>query len=424
MNKHVVYLSLGSNIGNRLGYIHEALRHLKQSMIVDQVSFLYQTDPVGFTDQDAFLNCVCKCSTDKQPDEILKSLEMIMTTMGRIRSVKWGPRIIDIDILFYDDVVIITELLIIPHPRMHERAFVLEPLCDIDPNIIHPSYNKTVRELLDSLDELPLQKVSQIGNKIFEWGKRTYVLGIVNATPDSFSGDGIMNKTKDEWVRRAKQLVLDGADCLDVGAMSSRPGHQLISEDEELKRLIPVICSIRPHVTIPISIDTFRSSVARAAIDAGADMINSIWGAEYDPGILGVVVDKEIPLVLTVNRSVTDYFSTEKSLVRMIQDALAAGVYPWNITIDPGIGFVQRTEDNYEVIKSISTIAAYGYPVLVGASRKKFIRQIMNIVDNNALVVSNVIAHVIMARAGASMVRVHDVAVVVDGLRISDTLGI
>ncbi|MEI8224038.1 MAG: dihydropteroate synthase [bacterium] len=424
MNKHAVYLSLGSNMGNRLGYIHEALRHLKQGMIVDQVSFLYQTDPVGFTDQDAFLNCVCKCSTDKQPNELLKLLEMIMATMGRVRAIKWGPRIIDIDILLYDDLVVTTELLTIPHPRMHERAFVLEPLCDINSVMIHPGYGKTVRELLDSLNELPLQKVSQIGNKIFEWGKRTHVLGIVNATPDSFSGDGIMHKTEDEWVQGAQQLVLDGADCLDIGAMSTRPGHDLISEDEELRRLIPVLRAIRPHVTTPISVDTFRPSVARAAINAGADMINSIWGAEYDPGILDVVIEKEVALVLTVNRSVTDYYSSEKTLMQMIQDAQTAGIYPWNIIVDPGIGFVQHTEDNYEIIKNIPAIAAYGYPVLVGASRKKFIRQIAGTTDNNALVIPNVVAHVIMARAGATMVRVHDVAAVVDGLRISDTLGI
>lgn len=424
MSNHVVYLALGSNKGERLGYIHEALRMIKQHLTLEAVSFLYQTDPVGFTDQDAFLNCVCKWTTDKQPYELLDLFEMIMTTMGRVRSVKWGPRIIDIDILLYDNQIITTELLTVPHPRMHERAFVLEPFCDIDPNFIHPTCRKTMKALLDNLHEPPLQKVSQIGGRLFEWGKQAYVLGIVNATPDSFSGDGLVAQSHNDQRSHLERLVLGGADCLDVGAMSTRPGHHLISEEEEIARLIPIIHSIKQLSTIPISVDTFRSRVAGLAIEAGASMINSIWGAEYDPRLLYVASIKEVPLVLTVNRSITDYFSTEKTIEQMISEALAAGIYPWNIIIDPGIGFVKQTVDNYKIVQNIPAMTEQGYPILVGTSRKKFIRDLARKTANNELVMPNVLVHVAMVRAGASIVRVHDVAAVVDGLRISATLGL
>jgi dihydropteroate synthase len=297
---------------------------------------------------------------------------------------------------------------------MYEREFVMKPLADINPDLARKVTGDTSR----------VQKVTQIGNQLFAWGTKTFVVGIVNATPDSFSGDGLMSKTDSEQLEHINQLVIGGAAILDIGAMSSKPGHQLVSEKEELERLIPIIKQVKQNVDIPISVDTFRSNVARAAIDAGADMINSIWGAEYDPELLRVVQEKNIPIVLTQNRMVTHYFQTDKLLQDMIDEALRAGIYPWNIIVDPGIGFVQHTEDNYEVIKNIPSIVAYGYPVLVGASRKKFIRQRVGTTDNNALVVSNVVAHVAMARAGASIVRVHDVAAVVDGLRISDTLGI
>lgn len=424
MNNHKVYLSLGSNQGDRLGYIHEALRRIKQEMFVEQLSFMYQTDPVGFTDQGKFLNCVCKCSTDKNPDELLQIFETVMTKMGRVRQRVWGPRIIDIDILLVDDLIISSDTLTIPHPRMQDRAFVLEPLCDIDPLIIHPTYNKIVKELLTNLKVVPLQKVSQWGTRLFEWGTRTYVLGIVNATPDSFSGDGLIHKTKTDSMKHIQQLITDGADCLDIGAMSSRPGHELISESEELERLIPVIKQVREITTLPISVDTFRANVAEVAIQAGANVINSIWGAEYDPEILTIAVKYEIPLILTVNRSMTHYFSTEKPLMGMIQEALRAGVYPWNIIIDPGIGFVRTSEENSAIIRNLSIVATHGYPVLVGASRKKFIRDLIGSTDNSALIIPNVVIHTAMARMGASMVRVHDVGAVVDGLRISDTLGI
>jgi dihydropteroate synthase/2-amino-4-hydroxy-6-hydroxymethyldihydropteridine diphosphokinase len=414
MNKQAVYLSLGSNIGNRLSYIHTALEMLRQYMTVDQCSFLYETEPIGFVEQDKFLNIVCKCHTPLTPMELLEFLEQVMTDMGRMRTQKWGPRIIDIDILLYDDIIFNNDRLIIPHPRMYEREFVMKPLADINPDLARKVTGDTSR----------VQKVTQIGNQLFAWGTKTFVVGIVNATPDSFSGDGLMSKTDSEQLEHINQLVIGGAAILDIGAMSSKPGHQLVSEKEELERLIPIIKQVKQNMDIPISIDTFRSNVARAAIDAGADMINSIWGAEYDPELLRVVQEKNIPIVLTQNRMVTHYFQTDKLLQDMIDEALRAGIYPWNIIVDPGIGFVQHTEDNYEVIKNIPGIVAYGYPVLVGVSRKKFIRQIVDTTDNNALVVPNVVAHVAMARAGASIVRVHDVAAVVDGLRISDTLGI
>lgn len=420
--KHIIYLSLGSNLGDRVNYIQVALQKIQLRTVLEKVSFLYETDPVGFLYQPAFLNCACRCSTDLNPIELLNFFEQVMHDMGRIRGAPLGPRIIDIDILMYDDIIFSSDRLTIPHPRMHERTFVMEPLCDIDPNVMHPVLKKNMQELLLDLPMSGLQRVTPIGNQLLRWGTKTYVMGIVNATPDSFSGDGLIGKSEAEIVNHVQSLIQGGADILDIGSMSSRPGHTLIPEGEEIERLIPVITLIRKHFTIPISVDTFRGSVAQAAVDAGADLINSIWGCEYDPELLSVIKEKNIPMVLTENRMVTDYFQTDVTIKSMIQQALAKGTYPWNIIIDPGIGFVKKADDNFELIKNIPKIKELGFPILVGASRKKFIRTLVDKDTNEDLVLANVVVHNHLVQQGADMVRVHDVGAVVEGLAISATL--
>ena len=151
-----VYISLGSNLGDRLGYLYQALDLMKQQLHFEQASFLYETDPVGVTDQNLFLNIVTKWTTEYSPQDLLEIFEKIMKDMGRMRTEKWGPRIIDIDILLYDDLVITTDTLIVPHPRMHERSFVLVPLCDIDPKLVHPLLRKSMQTLLQELNTQPL----------------------------------------------------------------------------------------------------------------------------------------------------------------------------------------------------------------------------------------------------------------------------
>jgi dihydroneopterin aldolase/2-amino-4-hydroxy-6-hydroxymethyldihydropteridine diphosphokinase/dihydropteroate synthase len=419
---HLIHLSLGSNLGHRQDYIQKALKDLEEKICIKKVSFLYETDPVGVLDQPTFLNAACSGVTDLDPYQLLEFLENIMVRMGRVREIKWGPRIIDIDIIFYDQLIIHNQDLIIPHPRLQDRSFVLEPLCDINPDFIHPLIHKKISILLDDIGGRSLIKVTPVGESVFRWKEKTFVMGIVNITNDSFSGDGLVGKKDDEIISHIQTLVDGGADCLDIGAMSTRPGHELISPEDEIIRLAHSIKLIRKHFSIPLSVDTFRMLPARIALEAGANIVNSIWGAEYDPDLLILAKEKRVPIVLTQNRAKTEYFQTDISLELMIKNALNAGIYPWHIIIDPGIGFVIQGEDNLKIIKSIPDYSKWGFPVLVGASRKKFLKNLVHKNSNPDLVCGNVIVHVLLSKMGADIVRVHDVEEVVDGLLISDTL--
>ena len=158
---HIIYLALGTNLGDRLANLHAAINLLSQSSIVHrQSSHVYETPPWGYTDQPAFLNMAVKCETDLDAASLLKRLKQIEVQVGRVESFHWGPRLIDIDILFYDNLVMDTPQLVIPHPRLHERAFVLIPLADIAPDLVHPVLDKTIRELLQAVDRSGIQRAS------------------------------------------------------------------------------------------------------------------------------------------------------------------------------------------------------------------------------------------------------------------------
>lgn len=433
LKQNTVYLSLGSNVGDRVNNIHQAMRHIEQSLELVNTSFLYETDPVGYLDQPAFLNCVCVVRTEKTSDELLEHLEEMMRLLGRVRMIHQGPRTIDIDMLLYqnadgDFVTQNTPRLILPHPRMHERAFVLEPLCDIAPDLMHPLLHKNMRTLLGELSAVdhiqPLQKVTEISGKLFKWGTKSYVMGIVNITSDSFSGDGLLGKDATSQISALKKIAGEGVDILDIGGMSTRPGHALISEVEESRRVEQILKVFRELNTpkelnsslhVPLSVDTFRATVAGAAINQGAGLINSVWGGAYDPQLFLVARDAQVPIVLTENRSVTDYFQTEARMEKLIADAITTGIYRWNIIIDPGIGFVKHAKDNIKIIAHIPKLKALGFPILVGASRKKFLRTIADTDENEKLVALNVLVHLIALALGADIVRVHDVEEVMQG---------
>lgn len=445
---NTIYLSLGSNMGDRAQNIHRAVRALEHEYQLVDTSWLYETEPVGYVDQGAFLNAVVKMTTDKSPEEVLVINERIMKHMGRVRTIHQGPRTIDIDILVYVNAAgaiaeVVTNELTLPHPRMHERAFVLEPLCDIDSELMHSTTRQTMGELLQGLGGRTLQKVTQIGSQLIKWGTRPLVMGILNVTPDSFSGDGII--TGDEMEEgRVQELVDSRSDIIDVGGMSTRPGHHIVSVEQEIARVLPVIrklSELRKGVDIDggntcvapnmycISVDTFRAPVASAAIKAGAQVINSVWGGAYDSQVLNVVAHAQVPIILTQNQSATPYFSTDKKIHDLIRDAIATGVYRWNILIDPGIGFVKRTSDNFSLIAQIPELKKLGYPVVFGASRKKFLQKLLDeaVVTqlahaigssgaearNQLLVPLNGLVHKIAAELGADVVRVHDVGAMV-----------
>ena len=256
------------------------------------------------------------------------------------------------------------------------------------------------------------------------WGVRTYVMGIINVTPDSFSGDGLGGD-----VAAAVDLALrfqdEGADILDIGAVSTRPGHQQVSLDEELRRLMPALEAVANRVKLPISVDTHNAAVARRAVDAGAVIINDIWGLKADPLLAKVAADTGAGLVLMHNQRGTEYRDLLPDVVSSLESsvgtALEAGVPQVNIIIDPGIGFGKTPDHNLEVLAGLDALKAIGCPIMVGASRKSTLGLLLDLppgqrVEGTAATVSLAIA------GGADLVRVHDVKEMVRVCRVADAV--
>jgi len=258
----------------------------------------------------------------------------------------------------------------------------------------------------------------------FLWGSRTYVMGIVNATPDSFSGDGIA-RDADAAVRLAQTFAAAGADIIDVGGESTRPGHEPVSEQEEAARALPAIEAIRRAIDLPISIDTFKPAIAARALELGADMVNCVWGAM--PGIAAAAARAHAPLVIMHNRAAPDYRDDVvreviESLTRSAEEAIAAGVARDHVIVDPGIGFGKTPQHNIEILRRLDEFArVLPYPLLVGTSRKSFIGKITGLpVERRAF---GTAASVVLAIAsGADIVRVHDVADMIPAVQVADAL--
>jgi dihydropteroate synthase len=240
---------------------------------------------------------------------------------------------------------------------------------------------------------------------------KTMVMGILNVTPDSFSDGGQFNAI-DRAVEHAKKLVADGADIIDIGGESTRPGAQKVSLEEELRRVIPVIKAVAAEVDVPISIDTYKAEVAKQAIEAGAHIINDIWGAKADKQMAEVAAHYDVPIILMHNRHHLHYENLIpdmiSDLVESIEIVKKAGVKDENIILDPGIGFAKTLEHNLEVMRHLDEFTKLGYPVLLGTSRKSFIGHVLDLpVDER---VEGTGATVCLGIAkGVHIVRVHDV---------------
>ncbi|MGC5776936.1 dihydropteroate synthase [Paenibacillus pabuli] len=243
-------------------------------------------------------------------------------------------------------------------------------------------------------------------------GTRTLIMGILNVTPDSFS-DGGRYTNVERAVDHAIQMMEDGADLIDIGGESTRPGSKIVGADEELRRIIPVIEALRqqaPH--IPISVDTYKADVARQAIQAGAHIINDVWGAKADPEMARTAAELGCPLILMHNRQERDYTNylvdVVSDLQESVQIALEAGVHPDQIILDPGIGFVKDLNENLTLMSSLGLLNEMGYPVLLATSRKRFIQNTLQVQADDAL--EGTAATVAFGIAqGCQMVRVHDV---------------
>ena len=262
------------------------------------------------------------------------------------------------------------------------------------------------------------------GSERLAWGERTYVMGVINVTPDSFSGDGTCGDVA-AAVEQAVRFQDEGADFLDIGAESTRPGHRPVSEAEELSRLLPALEAIAASVSIPISVDTWKSGVARAAIDHGASIINDVWGLKADPLMAEVAAEYGAGLIVMHNQSGHEYDDLlpdiATSLSWSVNVARSAGVPQENLVIDPGFGFGKTADHNLELLKNLSQLKTLGLPMLVGTSRKSTIGRILGLPPEQR--VEGTAATVAIAIAGsADIVRVHDVREMVRVCRMTDAV--
>lgn len=270
----------------------------------------------------------------------------------------------------------------------------------------------------------------QIGSSLFQWGSQTYVMGIINATPDSFSGDGLIQS--EDWVQQAVEqgigFVEAGAHILDVGGESTRPGADPVEADAELQRVIPVIEALSQAVDVPISIDTYKAVVAEAALDAGAHMVNDVWGLRLDANLAAFCAERNVPLILMHNRSnprnaVQEaklggrYIGTKyNNLLQDVVDELkisiklahAAGITDDKIIIDPGIGFGKTVEQNLALLDQLDFFKSLGYPILLGPSNKSFIGYTLDLPPDDRLEGTAATISIGIDR-GADIIRVHQV---------------
>jgi dihydropteroate synthase len=266
----------------------------------------------------------------------------------------------------------------------------------------------------------------------FTWGTRTYIMAVLNVTPDSFSDGGQFN-TVETALQQAKHLAASGADILDIGGQSTRPNAGDVSVEEELQRVIPVIQAVRQELDIPISIDTTRSQVARAAIAAGADLVNDISGGTYDPELLPTVAELKVPIVLMHIRGTprtmqqqTDYQDLIGEicdfLANQIAAAIAAGIPKAQIAIDPGIGFAKTYAQNLEILRQLPAFKELGCPILVGTSRKSFIGHILNQPDPQQRVWGTAATCCAAIAGEADILRVHDLPEMRDVCQVADAI--
>lgn len=264
----------------------------------------------------------------------------------------------------------------------------------------------------------------KIGNREFQIKGHTYVMGILNVTPDSFSDGGKWND-RDRALRHVDEMLAEGADIIDVGGESTRPGYTLLPEEEEIARVAPVIEAVKKAFDVPVSLDTYKSKVASAGIAAGADLINDIWGLKYDEDMAEVIARSGLPCCLMHNRKSTDYRSlvddVTKELGESLQLAEKAGIAGERIILDPGIGFGKTREQNLEILHHLDALRKLGYPLLLGCSRKSVIGLTLDLPVEQRLE-GTLVTTVIGVMNGCMFVRVHDVKENVRAVKMTEAI--
>jgi dihydropteroate synthase len=376
----MILIALGANLRSRFGSPRDTLHFAVSEMMREGIQVLYQspvylTAPVPISDQPWYHNAVIRVVTKHTPTELLQVLQSIENRFGRIRSERNAPRIIDLDILAYHDVVMESDDLILPHPRLQERAFVTYPLRDVAADWAHPVYHLSVSEMIEKLPE---------GQEIIKT-YRPLIMGIVNVTPDSFS-DGGQYHDSSRAIAHGLKLIAEGADILDIGGESTRPMAGPVAPEDEQQRILPVIEGLRNAGAL-ISVDTRNASTMRAALRAGAGMINDVSALTHDPQSVDVLKESDCriclmhmqgtPETMQINpqygdvvRDVYDY------LKHQIDVCVSNGIAKERMMVDVGIGFGKTVDHNIALIENLGAFRTLGMDVLFAGSRKSFIEKI------------------------------------------------
>jgi dihydropteroate synthase/2-amino-4-hydroxy-6-hydroxymethyldihydropteridine diphosphokinase len=425
--RHRVYVAVGSNLGNRFDNIVDGIDLLCKSSSDEiklvRTSSLIESAPMYVTDQPAFLNGVVELETTLPPKDLLRRIKEVERDLGRnFSGIRNGPRPIDLDICFYgvdqnQSLVFRDDELEIPHARLSEREFVLAPLIDLGASeLIHPKLNITLLELFEQLKQrtkLETVRVLPLPRGRMLYLNDTIVMGILNVTPDSFSDGGNYRNQVELAVNQALEMVEQGAGIIDVGGESTRPGAKEVEIDEELRRTIPVIQEIRKckwllqrrtHLCrlylfslyslysgsdVPLSIDTRHALVAKAAVEAGADVVNDVSGGTFDENMLSTVAELRVPMIIMHMRgtpetmqNLTSYDSVVDEVAAELRartaEAERCGIQRWLQVLDPGIGFAKDLNGNLQLLKYYGKLQMLvGHlPMLLGTSRKGFIGKV------------------------------------------------
>lgn len=458
-----VVIALGSNVGNRVESFNEALCLMKRSGInIKRHGCLYETKPAYVTDQPLFLNSAIRGTTQLEPHELLRVLKQIEKELGRTGGIRYGPRPIDLDILFYGKLKVESESLAIPHERIWERPFVVAPLVDLlgssmdnDVERSWHSFSSCRGGLFKLWEKLggealirkkEMRRVLPVGDRLWDWSERTHVMGVLNLTPDSFS-DGGNFKNVEAAVSHVKKLIAEGADIIDIGAQSTRPSACRISVEEEIKRLIPVLDAILQIPEIEgklLSVDTFYAEVASEAVKRGVHIVNDVSGGQIDPNILTAVGKLGVPYVTMHMRGDPSTMQSDHNLqyndvcrqvaselYARVKNAELSGIPSWRIIIDPGIGFSKNTKQNLDLLVGLKSLrrqlgekslALSHAPLLVGPSRKRFLGEICarsNPVERDPATIAAITTGIL---GGANIIRVHNVRDCLDAAKVCDAM--
>ncbi|KAF1960867.1 folic acid synthesis protein-like protein [Byssothecium circinans] len=439
---HRAFIALGSNLGDRVHMIEEACKQMDKTgkIRVLRTSSLWETKAMYVLDQDKFVNGVCEVDTSLSPIELLDQLQTIENGMGRVKVIDKGPRNIDLDILLYDEEVLKTERLQIPHALMLEREFVLRPLCELIPERSLPSHVTlpagSLQYHLSHLDpsEEPLSPLTPLARALpnitpGHSSRATCIMSILNVTPDSFSDGGKhFNIDENQLSQIIRAHIAAGANIVDLGGQSTRPGAVQVSAEEEMARVLPAVKLIRslPEANhIAVSVDTYRADVAEAAVKAGADIVNDVSAGFLDDAMLPTVAKLGCTVCLMHMRGtpdtmtqLTDYpngvvDTVGKELLDRVHAAEEAGIRRWRIILDPGIGFAKNQDQNLELLRRLGDLRRYpglqGLPWLVGTSRKAFVGRITRVKQAQRRIWGTAAAVTAAIQGGADIVRVHDV---------------